>query len=208
MQLNEIAVIQRNSAEYPANLKTHQSKQSPDEIYTLGDFLILKQKKLAVFCSKKYPGTIIMQMYDVMRSLRKESLAVIGGFHSPMEQECLNILFRGKASAIVCPARALHNMRIRKEFRGPLGEGRLLLLLPFQDHHNRISLKNSTSRNYFVAAVADAIIVTYAAPQSKTEEFCGEIISWGKPVYTLKSEENKKLIEMGAIPVSPEQPVF
>lgn len=125
-----------------------------------------------------------------------------------MERECLELLLRGKHPVIACPARALQGMRIKKEFKEHTDEGRLLLLSSFHENRNRMSLKNTAIRNFFVAALADALFVAYAAPQSKTEIFCEEIISWGKPVYTLKSDLNKKLIEMGVIPVSPEQPIF
>lgn len=208
MQLNETAVIQRNSAEYPVNLKTNLINPSSEKIYTLGDPLILQQKKISFFCSVKCPGEIILQVYDFIKNLIKKDVAVIGGFHSPIEQECLHILSRKKTPVIICPARALQGMRIKKEFKEPIDEGRMLLLSPFHEKHNRMSMKNSSVRNYFVAAVADAIFFAYAAPHSKTEIFCEEIISRGKPVYTLKSDFNKKLIAMGAIPVSNERPIF
>jgi predicted Rossmann fold nucleotide-binding protein DprA/Smf involved in DNA uptake len=208
MQLNEIAVIQRNSAEYPVNLKTHLIKQPHEKIYALGDSLILQQKKIALFCSVKCPGEIILRLYEFIKNSTRKDVAFIGGFHSPMEQECLNILFRGKTPVVVCPARALQGMRIKKEFRKPIEEGRLLLFSPFHENHNRMSMKNSAIRNYFAAAVADAAFVAYAAPQSKTETFSKELIAQGKPVYTLKSDLNKKLIAMGAIPVSHEKPIF
>jgi predicted Rossmann fold nucleotide-binding protein DprA/Smf involved in DNA uptake len=208
MQLNEIAVIQQNSADYPVTLKTNLINPSFKKIYTLGDPLILQQKKIAFFCSVKCPGEIILQVYDFVKDLVKKDLAVISGFHSPLEQECLHILFRAKTPFIICPARALQGMRNKKEFKEPLNEGRLLLLSPFSEKHNRMSMKNSSVRNYFVAAVADAMFFAYAAPRSKTEIFCEEIISRGTPVYTLKSDLNKKLLKMGAIPVSNEKPVF
>jgi len=41
------------------------------------------------------------------------------------------------------------------------------------------------------------VFVAHAGPGSKTEEFCQEILSWQKPIYTFGSEYNKNLIEMG-----------
>jgi hypothetical protein len=33
---------------------------------------------------------------------------VIGGFHTPVERACLEILLRGKGSGILCPARGMY----------------------------------------------------------------------------------------------------
>lgn len=76
-----------------------------------GDIGILKSyKKLALFCSNKCPGEIIIKTYDFMRTLMDvNDIAVISGFHSPMEQECLNILLNGDVPVIICPARSIKN---------------------------------------------------------------------------------------------------
>jgi predicted Rossmann fold nucleotide-binding protein DprA/Smf involved in DNA uptake len=56
-------------------------------------------------------------------------------------------------------------------------------------------------RNRFVAALADAIFVAHGAPKSKIEDFCREVLSWGKKLYTFESDSNKYLINLGAMPV-------
>ena len=115
-------------------------------------------------------------------------MTVISGFHSPMECECLTILLRGAQPVIVCPARSINNMRINKEYKKPLKNGRLLFLSPFDENQQRISAKRSHYRNLFVAALSAAVfVVAHAGPASKTESFCKEIISWQKPVYTFDS---------------------
>jgi hypothetical protein len=77
----------------------------------LGDLNILDQKSLALFCSVKCPGNLILHTYDITQRLRQSGVTVIGGFHSPMEQECLRILLRGTQPVVVCPARSLSGMR-------------------------------------------------------------------------------------------------
>ncbi len=52
-------------------------------------------------------------------------------------------------------------------------------------------------RNYFAAAIADSIFIPYAEPNSKTEKFCHELLSWDKPVYTLNTDATKNLIGIG-----------
>jgi predicted Rossmann fold nucleotide-binding protein DprA/Smf involved in DNA uptake len=131
-------------------------------------------------------------------------MTVISGFHSPMERECLTILLRGAQPVIICPARNINNMRINREYKKPLKDGRLLFLSPFDENQRRISAKRSHYRNLFVAALFAVIFVAHAGPSSKTEAFCKEILCWKKPIYTFDSNYNKNLIEIGARPIRPE----
>jgi predicted Rossmann fold nucleotide-binding protein DprA/Smf involved in DNA uptake len=95
-------------------------------------------------------------------------------------------------------------MRIKPEYRKPLEDGRLLILSPFSGKEKRISSDKAVSRNYFVAALATAIFIPYAAPGSKTKTFCQELLTWGKRVYTTDDEKNTSLIERGIKTISPE----
>jgi len=198
-----ISKILKSDATYPSNLKRYLTEDAPKSFSFIGNLDILKKKTLAVFCSVKCPGNLILKTYDLAKQLREAGGTVISGFHSPMEKECLNILLRGKQPVIISPARSIEGMRIKEEYKKILKEGRLLIISPFDKKENRISLKRSAERNLFVAAIADSIVVTYAAPQSKTEEFCREIISWEKPVYTFEDEANANLISLGAKPLNP-----
>jgi hypothetical protein len=80
-------------------------------------------------------------------------------------------------------------------------QGRLLLLSPFSEKHRRPSIQAALYRNHFVAALADRIFVPYAAPSSKTFEFCRVLVSWHKPLYTLANEANASLLSLGAEPL-------
>ncbi len=186
---------------YPAALQTHLGHSAPAAIAALGDLHILQRKSLALFCSVKCPGNLIVQTYDLAQKLRAAGVTVIGGFHSPMERECLRILLRSPHPVIICPARSLPK-RLAPEFRKPLEEGRLLLLSSFADAVCRADEETALQRNCLVAALADRIFAAYAAPNSKTELFCREIIAWGKPLYTLAGEANANLLALGAMPIA------
>jgi len=188
---------------YPVALTIHLGDRAPELVSALGDLEILQGKTLALFCSVRCPGNLIVQTYDLAHKLRRAGVTVIGGFHSPMERQCLAILLRSPHPVIACPARSLPK-RVPPEFRQPLEEGRLLLLSPFADAVDRADEETSRQRNRFVAALADQIFAAYAAPNSNTEFFCREILSWGKPLYTLASDASENLLALGAKPVNPE----
>ena len=194
--------LKKNAPAYPSALQQHLNEDVPDTITAIGNLDILSHSSTAFFCSAKCPGDLIVKTYDIAQILRDAGMTVISGFHSPMERECLTILLRGAQPVIICPARSINNMRINREYKKPLKDGRLLFLSPFDKNQRRISAKSSHYRNLFVAAMSAAIFVAHAGPASKTESFCKEIISWQKAIYTFESDYNKNLIEMGARPVN------
>jgi hypothetical protein len=66
---------------------------------------------LALLCSVRCPGDLILAAYNLVVALRAAGVTVIGGFHAPMERECLRLL-RGRQPVIVCPARGVERMRV------------------------------------------------------------------------------------------------
>ena len=191
----DIMRLHLDNPNYPSQAKHYLGEQAPASINILGNADILHHSRLALFCSVKCPGNLILQTYDLAQSLREAGIKVISGFHSPMERECLMILLRGTQPVIVCPARGIRGMRLKKE---------VLFLSPFTEEQRRITTETAIMRNRFVSAVADSIFVAYAAPGSKMEQLCKEILVWRKPLYMLENVANDKLISIGAIPVTPD----
>ena len=74
----------------------------------IGNEAILKKPKIALFCSVKCPGKLILETYDLAKRFRNEGTLVISGYHSPMEQECLRILLRSTNPVIWCLARGMY----------------------------------------------------------------------------------------------------
>ena len=196
--------LDKNDSSYPEALGRYLGEHAPKTITAIGNINIIQSKTLAIFCSNKCPGNIILKTYDLMRQIRERGIAIISGFHSAIERECLNILFKGRQSVIICPARSIEEMRMKPEYRKPLEDGRLLILSPFSGKEKRISSDRAVRRNYFVAALATAIFIPYTSPGSRTESFCQELLKWGKRVYTTDDEKNTSLIERGIKTISPE----
>jgi predicted Rossmann fold nucleotide-binding protein DprA/Smf involved in DNA uptake len=194
----EVIHIPRNDRRYPASLVKHLGDKAPLSIATIGNTDILDSRSLAIFSSAKCPGSIILKTYDLMKKLRESEVAVISGFHSPMERECLNIPSKGKQPIIVCPDRSIEGMRIKPQLRQLLDDGRLLILSPFDEKDSRMSSARAWERNRFVAALASEIFIAYAAQGSRTEKLCTNLISKGRPLYTMADERNENLLRLGA----------
>ena len=63
-------------------------------IWAAGPLDILDGDKTGFFCSSRCPGGIILKTFDAITAMRDQGRTLIGGFHSPMEWECLGISTR------------------------------------------------------------------------------------------------------------------
>ena len=165
-----------------------------------GDEVVLDRSKIALFCSVKCPGKLILDTYDLAKRFRDEGVTVISGFHSPMEQECLRILLRSPNPVIWCLARGLYRQIPSKpvDCRSAVDDDRLVMVTPFPDTVRHITAKTATIRNRLVVEMASAVIVAHAAPGSKMEALCCEILAAGKPLYTFDHPANAAILGHGA----------
>jgi predicted Rossmann fold nucleotide-binding protein DprA/Smf involved in DNA uptake len=173
-------------------------KESISELFILGTPDLLSQSWLALFCSSICPGSLILQAYDLALAMQKAGASLAGGFHSPVEQDTLKIALRGEQRILVSPARGLEGMRVPIVCRKPLENGRLLFASIFPAKFKRPTAETAHERNRFVAALAEKVLVIHAEPGGKLAALCQEILAWGKPLYTLESEHNRALIDLGA----------
>jgi predicted Rossmann fold nucleotide-binding protein DprA/Smf involved in DNA uptake len=174
--------------------------------HTLGNVPFPPGPKLALLCSVKCPGKLILDTYDLCQRFRAEGITVVSGFHSPMEQECLRILLRSPHPVIWCLARGM----LRRvpatpvDCRPAVHDGRLVIASPFPDKVRHVTSKTAMARNRFVAGMATAVVVAHAAPGSKMESLCRDLLAAGKPLYTFAHSANAAIINAGAKPITPD----
>ena len=170
----------------------------------IGDAGLLRATTLALVCSQQCSGDAILKTYDFARLVRGSGLAIVSGFHSPIEKDCLPILLRGSDPIIIVQGRRLTTTRLPREWQKAIDAGRLLLLSPFGEQHKRVTTELAAERNRFVVSISDEVLITYASPDSKTEALCRETVVTGKRVYTFQTAANGRLIEMGASAIEPD----
>lgn len=173
-------------------------RHGDQDVYGLGDQTILQHRCLGLICSVQCPGSIVIKTFDAIRELRDAGIVVAGGFHSPMEKECLGFLLRGQQTVIVVPAKGLARTRLPASWQAAIDSGRLLLLSPFADDVRRITKANAQARNEFIAILAAAILIPHASPGGKAETIARTIIKMDKPVFTFESNENAELFRLRA----------
>ena len=198
--------ITQTDTNYPERLMDYLKTEAPETIWARGNIgllsgtdTILNGDLWALFCSSKCPGEIILKAHDLAQKFKERGIPTIGGYHSPVERECLRVLLRGSQPILFCRARSIENMQMESTWKDALAEERLLILSIFRSKRSTAAL--ASQRNAFVAALADKICIAHAAEDSKTLEFAEMVLAWDKPVFTFETQANDALFQLGAQPL-------
>jgi len=196
----EMQQINRDDACYPPMLTDRMGAQTPMPLTAIGSPEILRHRRLGLICSVRCPGSIVIKTFDAIRELRDAGIVVAGGFHSPMERECLDFLLRGEQPVIVCPAKGLACPRVPRVWRAAIDAGRLLVLSPFDPAVTRTTGAQAQARNEFIAGLSYAVLIPHASPGGKAEAIAQHILVQSQPLFTFPEDENAGLLKLGAQP--------
>jgi predicted Rossmann fold nucleotide-binding protein DprA/Smf involved in DNA uptake len=81
----------------------------------------------------------------------------------------------------------------------------LLLLSPFGDTVTRPRKCHAETRNEFVAALAEAVLIPHASPGGKAEALATRVAERGQLLFTFDDDENGDLVSIGARPYNCEE---
>jgi predicted Rossmann fold nucleotide-binding protein DprA/Smf involved in DNA uptake len=135
----------------------------------LGAIDFVHCRKLALLCCGRCPGDVILKAYDFARLVRGSGVAIVSGFHSPIEKDCLSILLRDSSPIIIVQAHRLSTTRLLERWQKAIDAGHLLILSPFSEKEKRVTIELAAEGNRFLGAMSDEVLIPYAAPGSKTE---------------------------------------
>lgn len=166
-----------------------------------GNERLLDAPLLGLVSSVQCPGSVIVQLLEAMRAIRSAGITVIGGFHSPVERECLELLLAGTQPIVLVQARATR--RLTPSVRAAMDMSRLAVLSPRESTAPRMSRALANDRNKVIAQLAWALLVPYAAPGGATEALALKALADGKQVQVLSGASNERLIAAGAAKAEP-----
>ena len=103
--------ITQTDTNYPKRLKDYLKTDTPETIWIRGNINLLPGRNTnlngdlwALFCSSKCPGEIILKAHDLAQKFKETDTPTIGGYHSPIEKECLRVLLRGRTTDSSMPS--------------------------------------------------------------------------------------------------------
>jgi predicted Rossmann fold nucleotide-binding protein DprA/Smf involved in DNA uptake len=186
------------SAICPGMHSPRASSFLPDHLDVIGEQRLLEHSPLGLLCSNRPPGTLVFRTFELFQRIKRADVTVIGGFHSPMERQCLELLLEGSAGIVVVPARGLASFRMPSAWNQRHAKQRLAVVSPFPRGVRRVSRALAEQRNRFVALLSARLFVPYAAPGGLTERIALETAAAGTPVLTFDVTENTTLLRHGA----------
>jgi predicted Rossmann fold nucleotide-binding protein DprA/Smf involved in DNA uptake len=193
-----------STVDYPARLRDRGLRERYPSLWVIGDARLLSRPLLGVLCSTRCPGQVILRTYDLAKELRAAAVPVIGGFHSPMEKETLELLLRGTQPVVICPARSLDRMRLPASWRAGVDAHQVLVVSPFTNVHRRVTANLAEERNNLLTALAEEVVVLHASPGGRIDRLCRRLMANGNTVWTLDLPDNAAIIQAGARPSTPE----
>jgi predicted Rossmann fold nucleotide-binding protein DprA/Smf involved in DNA uptake len=186
---------------YPALLRERLGDGAPT-LSACGNLDLARLPLVALLSSIRTPPDLVLRSFDLVRKLRTLEVPVVGGFQSPLEKECLALLLRGRQPVVICPARGIEGMRLRRHWRQPFLDDRLLIVSPFPARQRRPSIRLAEQRNRVVGGLAKRAFLVHARPGSRTFRFARTALDWGIEVFCFEHARNRELLLMGAQPVS------
>ncbi len=164
--------------------------------------LLKKANRVAIFCSNKCPGEIILKCQDWANGMIPSDTVIISGFHTPVEKEVLRILLRSNHPIVICPARSLVKMRLPPLWKNAIESEILCLASDFPPKITRATKETAKQRNHFVVNLSNSILIPYAANGSKTEALAKTLLDKETPVYIFDSSYTQNLKKLGCIMIS------
>jgi len=119
-----------------------------------GNAGLLDQPLEALLCSRACPGAKVIEAMDLAQRWRAENRAVISGFHTAVEKECLRIFLRGPQHIVICPARGLDPFHLPAEWQTKFDRKELLLVSPFDSSFRRPTKDTAEARTRLVLQLA------------------------------------------------------
>jgi predicted Rossmann fold nucleotide-binding protein DprA/Smf involved in DNA uptake len=150
-------------------------------LWSHGNADLLRIPLTALLCSKACPGAKIIEAMDLSQRWRAENRAVISGFHTAVEKECLRIFLRGPQRIVICPARGLDPFQLPSEWESKFKRGELLLISPFNPSIRRPTKETAETRNRLVVHLATNVTIIHASPGGHLEQLTNSSISSSTP---------------------------
>ena len=134
------------------------------KLWCHGNREVLNERLHAVLCSRACPGEKIIEAIDLAQCWRAENRAVISGFHTPVEKECLRIFLHGPQCIVICPARGLDPFQLPDDWQPKFKRGELLIVSPFDSSIRRPTKETAEIRTHLVLSLAQSKTIVHAQP--------------------------------------------
>jgi hypothetical protein len=213
----EYKILTPQDSNYPRKLIERLGNKAPEKIYYYGPLEFLDRWTMAVLCSQEAGGTILLEMNQVLFTVREYDINYIGSWHSGMESEIFRLglykkfeynsvtLFTAKGLGIETYEEYLldrfyppfDKIPERDEYLRRAKEGELLILSVSPPEETRQKHRNIMLRNWIACALGDLVFIPFGPKGSKTYTTAKKVVEAKIPIFTIDHEISVDLHHLG-----------
>ena len=191
-----------HDSSYPDRLRQRLRNRAPKRIGGIGNAELLQGKLVGILSSRTLAAGILLKAKYVLQEFLAlgPNVRFAGGWQSPMERECLELLLTRRANVVYCLPYHIQGFKPSGPLADALEAERLLVLS--RDSQKRPSRASNERRNRLVWALSDALLVLHAPGRSGTSRMASEAVSAGVPVFLPEHADHEFLFSDGARPAA------
>ena len=201
-----IWVMSWSDPDYPAAYKEKLKGQAPPILYGIGDKSLMCNGGVAVVGSREVDEQGVVFARRVAERCADGGAQVVSGAARGVDREAMNACLEhgGKAVGILADSLARH--AVSGQLRDAIMNGTLALVSQFEPE-SHFFVSSAMARNKLIYALADyAVVVSSDVSKGGTWAGANEDLTKGwTPLFARDGEDvpegNRKLIDLGAIPV-------
>lgn len=194
-------VLTLGSPGYPERLLDRMGAAAPPTLEVIGDPELLRMPSTAWFASGRTPVDLVLPALDLADRGLVRGSAVVSGFHSRVERECLDLMFGAGRPVIVWAARGISDLRLARDRRRSVESGAMAVVSGHGARVKRSSARSADERNRMVAAAADRVFIVSASPGGRIHRLAREIAACGQRLQCFDHPSNEDLLLLGATPL-------
>lgn len=127
----------------------------------LGNKQLLNLHKIGFIASRHASTINVIPTLDWAAEMsRREDVAVVSGFQSPLEKDVLKFLLRGVCPIIIVLARGMYR-KLPEALLSSMNQHRLLIISNEPDSITRVSEITAHKRNEYVKSMADELKIIH-----------------------------------------------
>lgn len=150
----------------------------------IGELGLLTSPMTAFFASRQCPGFAIRATMDWALEQASARRAIVGGFHSPLEQSVLRLLLEARSPVVAVLARPVADARLKPEWETAIARGSMTVV-SCSTQAKRLTSEAALERNELVARLAERIVIAHASKGGSLAGQAESWASWGLPVLHL-----------------------
>ena len=174
--------------EYPSELRRMLAQNSPTVLSYMGNFDLLKKKKVGFSGSRKVSEKGIWITEDCVSQLAEDDICIVSGYANGVDMVAHKTALKHGASTIIVLPEGISNFYIRPELRDIWDWNRVLVISEFMPNDRWMASK-AMKRNLTIIGLSDVMLIIEAGETGGSLDAGLKTIKAGKFLFVPQYNE-------------------